>query len=202
MNKNYHVVSHYLKYQLHPDNQYIEEYLEKLNSVIESITNQYKRVLYIRFDLKFPKEFNYSDKVISELFTKLKKRLLNKQYSQKHAHYFWVREKNNSINPHYHCALFLDYNKTHKTGFPAGKKAGGIMGLVNQLWCEILNTDNTNLVYLCDSNLKYKFIDRSNPESKKLIFEHCAYLCKVRTKNFNLSGKNIGSSQVRIQNAI
>lgn len=166
------------------------------------MTDQYKRVLYIRFDLKFPQEFNYSDSVISEFFTKLKKRLHSKQYNQKHAHHFWVREKHNSINPHYHCVLFLDYSKTRKTGFTTGNKASGVMGLVNQLWCEILNTDNTNLVHLCEHNRTYKFIDRSNFESKKLIFEHCAYLCKVHTKDFNLSGKNIGSSQVRTQSAI
>ncbi|TYA82371.1 inovirus-type Gp2 protein, partial [Vibrio cholerae] len=64
-------------------------------------------------------------------------------------------------------------------------------------WCGILNTQETALVNLCDSNPNFNFINRNEPESKKAIFTHCAYLCKFETKAFNISGKNIGHSQIK-----
>ncbi|EHK9054907.1 inovirus-type Gp2 protein [Vibrio vulnificus] len=198
MNKNYHVITtQYLEYQLYTPQEYIKEQLDKLNIVINSITDIYKRVLYIRFDLKFPKESKYCDEAISKFFTKLKKRLITKKYNQKNAAYLWTREKKDSDNPHYHCVLFLDYNKARQTGFHGNNNSSGVMGLVSQLWCETLNTDNTGLIYLADRHKTYKYINRDNPKSKQEIFKHCAYLCKLPTKAFDIAGKNIGYSQVK-----
>ena len=198
MDKNYHITTgNYLDYELHPSKTYITEYLDKLNSAIEEITTQYKRVLYVRFDLRFQQQGEYDGKAISEFFAKLTKILKSKKYNQTNAKYFWVREIDTSSKPHYHCLLLLDYSKTRYAGFPNGYKATGLMKTVNEIWCGILNTQETALVNLCDSNPNFNFINRNEPESKKAIFTHCAYLCKFETKAFNISGKNIGHSQIK-----
>ncbi|EON6315305.1 inovirus-type Gp2 protein [Vibrio cholerae] len=198
MDKNYHITrGNYLDYELHPSYTYITEYLDKLNNIIEEIATQFKRVLYVRFDLRFPKSSNYDERAISKFFARLTSELKSNKHKQTSAKYFWVREIDTSSNQHYHCLLLLDYNKTRYAGFPNGHKAAGLMKTVNETWCSILNTQETALVNLCDSNPNFKFINRDEPESKKAIFTHCAYLCKFETKAFNISGKNIGHSQIK-----
>ncbi|EGR7978031.1 inovirus Gp2 family protein [Vibrio vulnificus] len=201
MNKNNHITSGiYLEYPLHQENTYITEYLDKLYSIFSSITTQYKRTFYIRFDLRFPAKHEYDNNAISKFFTKLNAILKSKRYNQHSAKYLWVREQDSSKLPHYHCVLFLDYSKTRSAGCPNGPRAGGLMKVINDLWCSILDTESSGMVHLASSNPIYKYIDRDNVKSKQEIFKHCAYLCKVKTKAYNIAGKNIGCSQIKSNN--
>ncbi|EPF2931067.1 YagK/YfjJ domain-containing protein [Vibrio navarrensis] len=189
-----------MDYPLHPETEYITQYLDKLKDLFDNMLHQYKRVYYIRFDLRFPENSEASNNVITPFFDKLTRKLKLSPYHQTNATYYWVREISESTKPHYHCILLLDYNKTKSAGWPCGEKAGGIMKLVNQLWSQTLKTDEQSLIHLCKTNPEYSFINRDNRESQEAIFKHCSYLCKRKTKAFNLKGRNIGCSQVRNKN--
>ena len=71
------------------------------------MTNEHCRVLFIRFDLRFPRDHvaNGKNDEISRFFKKMKD---NARTNECEFHYVWVREQKESANPHYHCLVLLN----------------------------------------------------------------------------------------------
>ena len=87
--------------------------LDKLKQLLDFYTTKHNKVIFIRFDLHFPAGYHFqnSGEYFSEFMAWYIKILKRQGFD---PYYFWVREQNKSINPHYHCILLLNGNLVQK----------------------------------------------------------------------------------------
>lgn len=115
--------------------------LQKIYERMMLMTNRHCRVLFIRFDLRFPINYmsNESNDEISHLFKIMKQNAYSRGID---LHFVWVREQSREKHQHYHCVVLLN-----------GSLVGNyrrFLGEVQRVWGHVLNSDATGLVDWCD----------------------------------------------------
>ena len=84
-----------------------EDILKAIYVRLFFMVDNYSRVMILRYDLRFPSWFSYTNgdeslqRFINSFTTFLKRKRLD-------YHYVWVKEQNISDNVHYHCVFLLD----------------------------------------------------------------------------------------------
>ena len=190
--------------------------LQKLLDGMRAMTQKHNKVLFIRFDLRFPQDYSIdvSNDKASHLFKILTERF---DYRGIELLFGWVREQSREKHQHYHCILLLDGNKVQNY-FP-------ILEEVSRIWGYVLQCDPAGLVDYCNHDrngtpVKNGIMIR-RPSSKAVgeelarqqqkynedfarCFEWASYLAKVHQKantprgsrrfGFSQRGKTIGRS--------
>ena len=98
---------------------WIVEYLQSIHKTFEKALVEHRRTYALRFELLFPTEGVYKcdDAVITRFFASLKAKLRHNIDSKSarglRVHpctlrYVWCKEKNRSLNYHYHVLIFLN----------------------------------------------------------------------------------------------
>ena len=177
--------------------------LEKSLKLMEDYTERHSRTLYLRFDVRYPKDNNThstTNKEFSGFMDSFNTHLKRKHFDPK---YIWCREQSREKHQHYHVALLLDGSKTRNIHHHI-KKA-------EELWSQKndLNTSNNNngLIHDCTKSRKNGeqkngiMIKRNSPEFKEQFdkcFEWNSYLAKVNTKGYSpKNSKDFSCSQIK-----
>lgn len=182
--------------------------LEKLEIIFFRMIQRHNKVLFIRFDLRFPDDYsmdNSNDKV-SRLFKILSE---NATYKKIDFQFLWAREQSREKHQHYHCILLIDGNKVQKY-YP-------VLVFVSKIWGRLVQSDKDGLVHYCDQTRGGKQVkngimlrrpseaaDNHNYMIQKdkffMDFEHAfnwgSYLCKENQKaNIPFGMRRFGVSQ-------
>lgn len=156
--------------------------LKKIEDVMDDALARHSRILLYRFDVRFPRNSDYSDanKVFTRGEADVVKYLTRKGLSPS---YVAVREKSGADGSHYHGVMILDASKTlspyghlKKTEEIFERKFG-------------LEADGSHgIVNYCDHDRQGKptinsyIVHRSNKEEYDKAFKRASYLAKINTK--------------------
>ena len=184
--------------------------LHKVHERMMLMTNRHCRVLFVRFDLRFPVNYltNGRNDEISHLFKIMKE---NARNSGIDFHFIWVREQSREKHQHYHCVAFLngslvrDYRR--------------FLGKVERVWGHVLAYDATGLVDWCNRDRdglpvengimierpRQAAVGASFHEQNELYnstlgrcFEWASYLAKTNQKDNTPYGiRRFNASQIR-----
>ncbi|RXF78016.1 inovirus Gp2 family protein [Desulfovibrio sp. DS-1] len=175
--------------------------IDILNAIIDRIeymTSRFSRVLFIRFDLLYPRDF-YSPRGnddIQRFFNSFTSYLSRKGIA---FQYVWVREQSREKHQHYHVMLLLNGNLTcHSWNH---------MEKADQLWQSALGIDYPGLLHRCDRSRDgtrhpdFIHLDRHDACYERDIqrcVEWASYLAKTRTKGYApLNVREWGASTLR-----
>lgn len=117
--------------------------LDSIHERLSWMTDRHCKVLFIRFDVRFPSWFHTDggNSEISRLFKTLSERYA---YNRTTFHYVWVREQSREKHQHYHCIAMLDGNKV--------QNYRGLHRDVSLIWGNILGSDPTGLIDYCNKD--------------------------------------------------
>ena len=172
--------------------------LDRLLHLMNTMTEDHCKVLFIRFDIRFPNNyFPPSDNSIFQRFFENFIRHLQRQVLD--PHYLWVREQSKEKHQHYHVVLLLDGNKT--------QSIYGHLNLAESLWAKSLGLpDASGLICYCtesrDGIAQHNglMMRRGSPDFPLVFntcFEWASYLAKINTKGNAPNGvREWGSSQL------
>ena len=172
--------------------------LNSIKNVMDSMINKHSKVLFLRFDLRFPDGQNYSkdNQLVKKFIYYFARNCKNMGIYLK---YIWVRERSREKHQHYHLVVLLNGNKT--------QNIYGHLKLCEEIWAHVLNIHNAKgLVDYCIYNRNGDFqengimIIRNSSDFDKTYnrcFHWASYLAKINTKE-NISGvRNFGCSELR-----
>ena len=135
-------------YTHEPENYtYIPEILERIKQRMDLMLAQHCKVLFVRFDVRFPLGTVHRGK--NEEISWLMKVLMSYYYEHGvAAHYVWVREQKDSEAPHYHVIVLLNGSRIQ---YPMGvwtkaaeiwsEITSGPLALVEQCWARPIGRD-------------------------------------------------------------
>lgn len=194
-----------------------QHYLQRLSDVLQLAQDEYPRTLAIRIDLRLSPEWiaedsvccnpNTSGDLLSRFISSLRAKIAHYRHrlkrSGKRAHpcrlrYFWVREIDTAVYPHYHVVLFL--NKDLFRGLGRADNPQSLWRMIQSAWTSALDLRDydeyrslvefpDNPVYVLDTNAN----DYSE-HYKRLVFR-LSYLAKERTKAYSSRERSMGCSQ-------
>lgn len=201
----------------------INEYLESIHETMMCAVRDYPRIFALRIDLHFP--VGWDDEggaAISAFIASLKAKIaadLNLRKRERkdnrglecRLRYVWVKERSDSLNPHYHVFLFLNRDAYFTLGnFRTAKwLPGDDLPLLDErmnmavrimdAWASALGIPSymtgglvhfpENPAYSLNSNSKSFWQDFSD------VFQRASYFAKVDTKHFGDHGRNFGCSR-------
>lgn len=193
---------------------FVSNYLESIEQVIQKALSEHPRSCVIRVELRLPKRINcpdqpqeYDSKVISRFMDSLKAQiranLYKRQKEDKRVHpstvrHVWAKEKNESINDHYHVALFFN-NDTYRGLGNVYFDDGNMAARIKKAWASALGVELfevEGLVYFPKSCV-YQ-VDANSPSFLKKnsnLFERLSYLAKSETKNYGDRSNAFGCSR-------
>lgn len=206
----------------HRDTGLIVDYLEDIRSVLDNAINDYTRVMVIRCDLRFPDgHLTWQGSAITHfrhaLESRLQADLARKARSGTRTHpcrirLIWVREQDQSTQPHYHVVILLNRDAYFTLG--RYKTAEALQALderdsegirknvsdrVRLAWASALGMDGPsalrlvhfpkNPVYSLDVNALD--FDRAFGE----VFHRLSYLAKADSKQYGEHLRHFGCSR-------
>jgi len=191
---------------------YAEEYLKIINKVFRKALQEYPRSLVIRFDLRMPEDFEgkqFGDRLMTRFVKSMReiidadlarKERMNKRTHNCYMRFVWVREIDQSNNPHFHVVILLNRDVYRNLG-KYGAIDENMANRINRAWASALKRKTAwydGLVYF-PKNCTY-FLNFNEPievflPKFKDCFRRVAYLAKIKTKAFGYPGRNIGYSQ-------
>ncbi len=158
--------------------------LDAIIDRIEYMTSRFSRVLFIRFDLRYPRNF-YSSRGnddIQRFFNSFTRYLSRKGIA---FQYVWAREQSREKHQHYHVMLLLNGNLTcHSWNH---------MEKADALWQRALGINYPGLLKRCNrsrdgsSHPDFIHLDRHDACYDRDIdrcVEWASYLAKTRTKGY------------------
>ncbi len=182
-------------------------YLERIDKTLVYALLEHARTFVIRVDLRLPaNKINDKTNVISKFFDSLKAQiradLLKKEKGGIRVHpctlrYIWVKEKDTSINNHYHVLLLLNHDTYHTLGdFKA--EEGNMAARIKKAWTSALNIDFgecVRLVYF-PRNPTYSINANSKdaPQDINSVIHRTSYFAKVKTKSYGDGKRSFGCS--------
>ncbi|WP_025153720.1 inovirus Gp2 family protein [Morganella morganii] len=194
-----------------PIEQYNQEYVQKINSVIRKSLISHSRITAIRIDLRFPKSsITHSEdaKVITRFFESLKAKIhadltrKSKLWGRRcfsEIHYIWVKEIGETNNKkHYHILLLV--NKDIYNGLGNFNQDDVCLGLlIQQAWCSAMNiphSDNRHLVHFPEKSTYWLNTNSIEIENQiSALNERCLYLAKHHTKHYGDGERSFGCSR-------
>lgn len=144
----------------------IEKIQDAICRELNFMTDKYQRVKTILFNLHV-NSYSDNNKVIS-LFMKSYIKKLERKYKS-HIGYIWVREQANSINQHYHIAIFIDGKKCQSSWTP--------FNMAKETWEE--NQKSGTIKHIINGSYT---INRSDRQSLQIVILRLSYYAKKRTK--------------------
>jgi len=147
------------------------EILTAIYTQLMAMLSHHNKILVIRVDIHFadnPK----TNKTISLILKKFKRKLEKTGYAFKRLGYVWAREMSSTKNIHYHLVYMVDGNKVQSSF------------TLNQLLDEIVMFIDTkiNIHYPTKGKSSYRMIKRSDKQGILDIFKWLSYLAKERSK--------------------
>ncbi|HAS88881.1 MAG TPA: hypothetical protein DCS48_06190 [Desulfovibrio sp.] len=119
--------------------------LERLNNMLNYSISRYSKVIFIRFDLRFPEGYrtNGRNYEVSNLTKRLKEQSNYKNYGLQLT---WVREQSTTKHQHYHCIALVDGNKV--------RNAKSFLDKISITWNKVLKTPGARgLVHYCINDI-------------------------------------------------
>ena len=196
--------------------RYNLDYVDSIKDVLESALRKHKRLLAIRFDLRYPADHQYSteehdnpsyhrrmpantmsrfiDSFKSKISADLKfKRRNGIRIYGTGVFYIWCCEQNTSDNEHYHVSLLLNHDEYHTLGQYGGDNLSGV---ITDAWMSatgITKRQSERCVYFSG---EYHLKQNKEQFSYHLIrfFDAACYLAKKATKQYGSRRRNFGTS--------
>ena len=163
-----------------------------LTALLEYVCAQNGKVLTVRFDVRYPVGYFSSgdNRDISRMMAKLVQRYKRDGLN---PHYAWVRERNYSHNPHYHCVLFLNGNKM--------RHYNHVFENAERYWQLTIGAFQRGLIHRCNGHPNGILIERYKIQEfvKKFAAVHyqLSYLAKDADKSEPKDGyRDIGASRL------
>lgn len=188
-----------------------------LNMVYDKLEQHY-RIFGIRTDLRFaqshvagepdlPLCFQREDpQAITRFFDSLKSQLRADHHRSGRSgnptlpSYGWCRERDSSVQPHYHLALLFNADVYRYLGNYQESDADNMATRIQKAWCSALGLAHEDYSTLAEfpPNAVYRFsrfdaLDRNPVYGDFLI--RLSYLAKIRTKDIHGGFRNFGTSQ-------
>lgn len=183
----------------------VEKYLERTYRTIESTIAQYPRVFATRFDLMFPVGMqNWPSSVISRFLDYFKALVESHLKSQGmksercQPRIVWAKERNTSMNSHYHVLLLLNNDVFHMSG-RLGSENLNMISRIESAWAKALGLAFEDVQGLVNfpPNRDYK-LDRNSPNFYPQLaglFYRASYLAKEDTKDYEDGSRHFSCSQ-------
>jgi len=185
----------------------VERYLERTYQTIESAIGQYPRVFATRFDLMFPLNMqNWPSSVISRFLDHFKAIVGSHLKSQGikpekcQPRIIWAKERNRSMNSHYHVLLLLNNDVFHMSG-RLGSENLNLISRIEWAWAKALGLTFEGVQGLVNfpANRDYK-VDRNSADFYPQLadlFYRASYLSKEDTKTYEDGSRHFSCSQAR-----
>lgn len=169
-----------------------------LFTLLDIYTNTYSKTMVVRFDLRFPRTYiTYDSSSYISIFMKRYIQHLNRKGLS--PAYCWVREEGyKSTNPHYHCMVLLDGNRTQRY-YQHLQSAEAI-------WGSVLDTDLKGLVHHCtkdwrgdtqENGIILRSDDPKYEERIETVIRQALYMAKEYTKGLYKDGyRDYGMSRL------
>lgn len=202
-------------------NDFNTRYLDRTIDTINCACDEYNRIYALRIDLCLPQAplerdclsrdeiISYSrnrDKLMSRFIDSLKAKIESrdlqnsirgKRIYRTSVRYIWCRERDTSINDHYHLALLFNKDRFYTLG--DYNKRDSLSGLIIEAWASALGMEfefAKGLVHF-PKNSGY-YLMEGKPEFNKQyddLFYRLSYLAKNKTKHYGEGNRNFGCSQ-------
>lgn len=200
-----------------------EDYLERIESVIQRSLNEFPRTMAVRIDLRLPDNerynvnpnlypkflYSWDSRLISRFTESLKAQIrsdqLRKMKEGKRVHfcrlrYCWVREVSDTDKFHYHVLLLLNKDTYAFLGkLKSNKRESNLITKIRKAWGSALcctYETSEQLVYVPENPCYY--LDRNNSKFKGVyrdILYRSSYLAKDKTKPYGDGYRSFGCSQ-------
>ncbi|QIR94354.1 inovirus Gp2 family protein [Vibrio alginolyticus] len=195
-------------------------YLDRLRSVMNNALDEHPRTYAIRVDLRLPTlgdifdclsrdetvGYNRNQKNVIKRFTeslsaKIKAQGRRKRRDGKRLYpctvrYAWAKERDTSVNDHYHIALFFNKDRYHRLG--DYKRHGSLASMIIEAWASALDCDYEDCVRLVHFPKQhgYYLVEKNEQFSQQYrdLFYRLSYLAKKRTKRYGEGSRCFGSS--------
>ena len=188
---------------------YNKKYQNVFFDVINQAVGDFPRTLALRVDLRFPRDYKYSDagreitRFIESLKAKIKVDCIrkNKRWGRNwrnRLRYIWVREIGNiNKRKHYHVLLLL--NKDFYYGVGKFYFGNSLSALIQQAWCSALRLDSTlyaALVHFPEKGVFHLNVNKDDYEEHLgQLLSFMDYLAKDYTKCYEDEYRSIGRSR-------
>jgi hypothetical protein len=189
---------------------FIREYLHRLHHTMVSALDQYRRVFAFRLDLRLPagqspRAISYGNEAIDRFIESFKAKIRhNRQMASrenKYAHdsvvrYVWTREVGQHGRPHYHLAIFLNYDAFCSLGrFSPGRD--NMFNRLQDAWASALGLQTDAVVGLVEiPKNPYYHLQRDDSKGIAEFFFRASYLCKAATKSYGNGSHGFGASRI------
>ncbi len=182
----------------------VEKYLEKTYQTIESMLAQYPRVFATRFDLMFPAHMqSWSSNVISKFIDYFKAgiesylKACGMEVDKCRPMFVWAKERNNSMNSHYHVLLLLNRDVFFRSGRIVSDRPNTV-SRIEAAWAKALNLSFEQARGLVNfpPNRDYA-INRNSPDfylQLADLFYRASYLAKEDTKTYEDGSRSFSCS--------
>ncbi|GFK34073.1 inovirus Gp2 family protein [Vibrio cholerae] len=181
-------------------------YLDKIIRVIENAIDQYPRTLMLRVELRFPQEILYDGEGVIKRFIESLRSQVDADIKRKRKHgkktpncsirYVWAKERDTSINHHYHVGLFFNKDVYYWPG--KFDNESNLVYKIKRAWCSALNFDMDEGDGLVEFPKNYKYtLDRNKKncnEKINLVFQRLSYFAKTETKEYGDRSRSFGYS--------
>lgn len=157
---------------------YYPAVMDKIIDRQEWMTQNHSKVLFVRFDLRFPRDYqgdggntelSHFWKIISE----------RGDYHSIDFQYVWVREQSQEKHQHYHCLVYLNGNRV-QNGF-------AYLSVIEDAWGTALGVDDPRgLVHFCGTDegeygimlrRPSRFADDDKHQAQQEVFEQAGADC-------------------------
>jgi len=199
----------------------VNEYLERIDQVIDNAVDEHRRTYALRVELKFPVDFESGRfDEISRFFESLKAKIEadreRKLRADKRAHpcrvrYIWVRERDTGLHDHFHVCLFLNHDAYFTVGNfrrtsaadPCAAsdmtKMRNLMTRLQESWASALGVPVTEVAGLVNIPRNAEYLIDANDsdywDERGNLFYRLSYFAKVATKHYGRGTKNFGASR-------
>ncbi|WP_411293449.1 inovirus Gp2 family protein [Vibrio cholerae] len=185
-------------------------YLDKIIRVVENAIDQYPRALMLRVELRFPQEILYDGEGVIKRFIESlrsqvdadikRKRKNGKKTPNCSIRYVWAKERDTSINHHYHVGLFFNKDVYYWPG--KFDNESNLVYKIKRAWCSALNFDMGEGYGLVEFPKNYKYtLDRN----KKIVMSRLtwfsnalAILLKLKQKSMAIEHEVLATHCCRI----
>ena len=203
----------YLVYKDKNKEGLVEEYLEKMEQVLNKALDDYPRSLAVRVDLNLPKDFNDdSSEVLTRFFRSLKAQvkadMKNEskrgwcKYRNCSLRYVWTKEccTPTSTSSHYHVMLFFNRDIYNCLGLLEDGRSN-LANRIRTAWKRSITASYKGteraVVHFSTQGVYSIIVKKDTFEKvKSKAFYRMSYFAKLRTKNYGNNYKNFGTSRV------
>lgn len=179
---------------------YREEMLTSLGQLLSYYVKNHSKVMVVRFDLHFPKDYSVtlSNNAISETIAYIVKKYKRQGLDPM---YFWAMEQYQSVHQHYHVVLFLNAQKV--------RSYSHVFHNAESAWGRALEADVRGCVHHCNTVQGKVDMERNGLQIRRCdgpkvmqqqmqaVYNQISYLTKEDTKPKENDGlRNFGMSRL------